>query len=66
MKVNIYLEGKKEITRNYKFKKADNYRPHHKIQKNSMVFSLINLLTHLYNKAFPTFFGCKFFDHLFI
>jgi len=33
MKVNIYLEGKKEITRNYKFKKADNYRTHHKIQK---------------------------------
>jgi len=64
-KSEYLFRRKKEITRNNKFKKADNYHKHHKIQKNNIVFLLINCLTHLYNKFFPTFFGCIFFDHPF-
>jgi hypothetical protein len=43
---------RKEITTNYKFKKADKYHRHYKIQKN--IFVLINCLIHFYN-TFPYF-----------
>jgi hypothetical protein len=56
-KYKIRYKGKylfrmrKEITTNYKFKKADKYHKHHKIQKNNtlVIFLLIICLTHLYN-----------------
>ena len=38
---------RKEITTNYKFKKADKYHKHYKIQKN--IFVLINCLINFYN-----------------
>jgi hypothetical protein len=42
---------RKEITTNYKFKKADKYHKHHKIQKHNspVIFLLIICLTHLHN-----------------
>jgi hypothetical protein len=40
---------RKEITTNYKFKRAFKYHKHHKIQKNDNIFLLINCLTQFYN-----------------
>jgi hypothetical protein len=40
---------RKEITTNYKFKRAFKYHKHHKIQKNDNIFLLINCMTQLYN-----------------
>jgi hypothetical protein len=40
---------RKEITTNYKFKRAFKYHKHHNIQKNNNIFLLINCLTQLYN-----------------
>ena len=46
---------RKEITTNYKLKKTDRYYKHHKIQKNGIMYLLINYLTHLYNTFFLHF-----------
>ena len=52
--MNIYLEWKKEIITNYKFKKADKYHKHHKIQKSNNIL-LISCLTMLYKIFFLHF-----------
>jgi len=46
-----------EITTNYKFKMLT-YHERHRILKNNTIFLLINCLTRLCNKHFPTYFGC--------
>jgi len=40
---------RKEISTNYKFKTADKHHKHHKIQKNNIIFSIINCLKYLCN-----------------
>jgi hypothetical protein len=40
---------REEITTNFKFRKADKYHKHHKIQKNKTVVLLINCLKQLCN-----------------
>ena len=50
---------------NHKFLKTDNIN-YHKIQKSSMVFLLINYLTHFYNIFCPVLLGYMLFSCLFI